>query len=68
MLRKAPSLIVLCSLEEWLVKYPDRAEAQFLWEGFSRGFRLPVSDNLLVSAPHNLKSARDFPLVVRQKV
>lgn len=27
MLRKAPSTIVLCSLEEWLGQYPDRAES-----------------------------------------
>lgn len=67
-LSKAPSPIVLDSLQGWLSRYPDRASAQFLWEGFSFGFRLPVSDTLLVSSPRNLKSARDFPLVVRQKV
>lgn len=68
MRRKAPSPIVLSSLELWLGRYPDRESARFLWEGFSFGFRLPISQSIVVASPRNLKSAREFPMVVRQKV
>lgn len=60
--------MVLGALAGWLDRYPFRAEAEFLLEGFTQGFRLPVAEGLSVISPRNLKSARDFPLVVRQKV
>lgn len=68
MLLKAPSPIVLSVLHRWLSRYPVEEDARFLFEGFSFGFRLPISQSLVVISPGNLKSAREHPLVVRQKV
>lgn len=67
-LRKGPSPILLSGLEFWLGRYPDREAARFLWEGFVSGFSLPIAESMVVSSPRNLKSARDFPQVVQQKV
>lgn len=68
MLSKAPSPVVLSVLRRWLREYPFPEDAAFLLQGFSVGFRLPISLPLLVVSPKNLKSARDHPAVVRDKV
>lgn len=65
---KAFSPVSLPVLSSWLERYPNRAVAGFLLDGFRSGFRLPIGSGVVVSSPRNLRSARDFPSVVRQKV
>lgn len=52
----------------WLSIYPDRAAAELLRSGFSEGFFIPYVLSRVPMFADNLKSARENPEVLRDKV
>lgn len=55
-------------MRPWLDLYPSREKALLLIEGFSFGFPLPSFTGSGCTIVDNLKSVRQFPEVVREKV
>ncbi|XP_077155697.1 uncharacterized protein LOC143818192 [Ranitomeya variabilis] len=52
----------------WLKLYPNKKAAQQLQAGFSDGFFIPFRLTRTPTLSHNLKSAREFPEILRQKI
>ncbi|KAM4748944.1 protein KTI12 homolog [Rhinophrynus dorsalis] len=68
-LGKAQSPVDIEELREALGGYPLRKEARFLLDGFMFGFKVPVQGEVAQSGkPRNLKSAQEYPQVVRDKL
>ena len=55
-------------MRPWLEIYPDQVTAQFLSRGFEFGFPLPSFSGAGCTVVGNLKSASQFPQIVREKV
>ncbi|XP_048367316.1 uncharacterized protein LOC125441063 [Sphaerodactylus townsendi] len=51
-----------------LQAYPNKLAAQFLLDGFTKGFRIPFAGPRVPTDCGNLKSARDLPRVVEDKI
>ncbi|XP_077790847.1 uncharacterized protein LOC144328967 [Podarcis muralis] len=52
----------------WLKSYPNREAADYLGNGFSQGFRIPVVESPVARNPANQKSVRELPQVARKKI
>lgn len=55
-------------MRPWLDIYPDREAAELLDAGFSQGFFIPYVLSRVPVFANNLKSARENPQVLREKV
>lgn len=52
----------------YLIKYPNKKAAAFLYSGFTSGFRIPYTGPRVATDCSNLKSARELPDVIRTKI
>lgn len=56
------------ALWPFLVKYPNRSAAAYLYLGFSKGFRIPYTGPRVATDCGNLKSVKELPEVVGRKI
>lgn len=64
----ASSPIKLSGLAPLLLAYPNRKATLCLWDGFNHGFPIPYVAARVGMEANNLKSARELPHVVGQKL
>ena len=67
-LQLAQTPILLSKMRPFLQSYPNRHDAQVLFQGFSVGFRLGYTGPRTASAARNLVSVRGNLPIVRQKI
>ncbi|XP_072254328.1 uncharacterized protein, partial [Pyxicephalus adspersus] len=65
---KGVTPVQVARMRPFLSRYPDKAAARVLEEGFSNGFWIPSSAVRGSKEPGNLKSARQYPDVVKDKL
>lgn len=68
LLRKWPSPIKLPALRRHMDGYPRVADGEYLWLGFSEGFRIPFQGERRPYWVPNLPSVRGLEGVVRQNI
>lgn len=68
LLSLAHTPIRLSSLVLLLLAYPSWTAALYLWEGFNHEFRIPYVGPRVEMDANNIKSTRDLPHVVQQKL
>lgn len=64
---KGPSSLKLKPLEGWFIKYPNRSDTQYLWDGFTLGFRIPFQGKRVPFMSGNLSSVKEMEYVVKKK-
>ncbi|KAJ1214052.1 hypothetical protein NDU88_001680 [Pleurodeles waltl] len=64
----APSPITFSTLAHIFKGYPRPVERELLFRGFSEGFRIPYSGPAVTRGANNLRSAREAPGVVQEKL
>ncbi|XP_073435627.1 uncharacterized protein [Dendrobates tinctorius] len=67
-LKKGVTPVRLAEMDRYLNKYPDIEAAVLLRDGFRDGFQIPFVDVEVKLSTKNLKSAREFPEVVTEKL
>ncbi|XP_069590448.1 uncharacterized protein [Ranitomeya imitator] len=67
-LKKGVTPVRLEEMEHFLNKYPDKEAAKLLRDGFREGFKIPFVEMEVRLSTKNLKSAREFPEVVTEKL
>ncbi|KAM9326863.1 LOW QUALITY PROTEIN: uncharacterized protein PAF06_003101 [Gastrophryne carolinensis] len=67
-LEKGSSPVIVGKIMGWLNRYPDKEAAGLLGSGFQEGFVIPCSVPPSGTFRRNLKSARQHPGVVRDKL